>query len=179
METVTCGACGTEVTADAVYCPACARPIATTAVNDVPEAGARSVGPAAAEKVPRLCSTSGCGQPLGESDAVCGYCGEPVAGAQQAVGTLAFPWGSHSLEDGESVELGRARPPFATSLAGYPNVGRAHARVARADGGLLVTDLGSTNGTYIDGRRLPPHVPTELRVGQVLRLAASLEIEIQ
>jgi hypothetical protein len=43
----------------------------------------------------------------------------------------------------------------------------------------MVTDLGSTNHTFVDGRALPPNVPTELLPGQVLRLAASLEIEIQ
>jgi pSer/pThr/pTyr-binding forkhead associated (FHA) protein len=32
-----------------------------------------------------------------------------------------------------------------------PNVSRKHARLARADNGFVVEDLGSTNGTLLDG----------------------------
>jgi len=32
-----------------------------------------------------------------------------------------------------------------------PNVSRRHARISRADGGFVVEDLGSTNGTLLDG----------------------------
>jgi pSer/pThr/pTyr-binding forkhead associated (FHA) protein len=32
-----------------------------------------------------------------------------------------------------------------------PNVSRRHARLSRADNGFVVEDLGSTNGTLLDG----------------------------
>ena len=32
-----------------------------------------------------------------------------------------------------------------------PNISRKHARLARADNGFMVEDLGSTNGTYLGG----------------------------
>jgi pSer/pThr/pTyr-binding forkhead associated (FHA) protein len=32
-----------------------------------------------------------------------------------------------------------------------PNVSRKHARLSRADNGFVVEDLGSTNGTLLDG----------------------------
>lgn len=176
METVTCGTCGAEAPADAVYCPRCRRSVKAAVAPQAPQAAPEID----AEGEARLCPSPGCEQPLGRDDSVCGYCGEPVDSAERGPASrLAFPWGSHLLREGESLELGRAHPPFAAPLADYPNVGRTHARIARAGGPLLVTDLGSTNGTYVDGRRLPPHSPTELQAGQVLRLAASLEIEIQ
>ncbi len=34
-----------------------------------------------------------------------------------------------------------------------------HARVARTDGGLMVSDLGSTNGTYVDRQRVTTPIP--------------------
>jgi sigma-B regulation protein RsbU (phosphoserine phosphatase) len=41
-------------------------------------------------------------------------------------------------------------------------VSRHHARIARNDGAFLIEDLDSSNGTYLNGQRLPPHVPTPL-----------------
>lgn len=50
-------------------------------------------------------------------------------------------------------------------------VSRRHARVIVKDGRCLVEDLGSTNGTGIDGKRLEPGALVEIRPGQVLNLA--------
>ena len=41
-------------------------------------------------------------------------------------------------------------------------VSRRHARIDRRDGRTMLTDLQSTNGTYIDERRVAPYVPQEL-----------------
>ncbi len=35
------------------------------------------------------------------------------------------------------------------------NVSKRHARVRYREGGFIVTDLGSTNGTYVNGRKIP------------------------
>jgi ABC-type multidrug transport system ATPase subunit len=49
----------------------------------------------------------------------------------------------------------------------YPQVSARHASIARApDGSILVTDLGSTNGTYVNGARIPPHQPVAVRPGE-------------
>ncbi len=45
---------------------------------------------------------------------------------------------------------------------------RLHAQLDAADGNLHITDLGSSNGTYLDGRRI--HRRTRLRIGSLLRL---------
>ncbi|MBK7586412.1 MAG: sigma 54-interacting transcriptional regulator [Myxococcales bacterium] len=50
---------------------------------------------------------------------------------------------------------------------------RLHAEVLPSRGGLLVTDLGSRNGTFVDGRRITaPEVPAA--VGQSLRCGKTL-----
>ncbi len=47
---------------------------------------------------------------------------------------------------------------------------RRHARIERRNGEFVITDLGSTNGTYVNGRRVhqrPLHGGDEIRVGRV------------
>jgi len=51
------------------------------------------------------------------------------------------------------LEVGR-EPEEGLTLEGDEQVSRRHARLTPAEGGLLVTDLGSRNGTYVNGRRL-------------------------
>jgi hypothetical protein len=44
-----------------------------------------------------------------------------------------------------------------------------HAVVARDDGGWWVEDVGSTNGTYLNGEQIDPASPAPLRSGDILR----------
>ncbi len=48
----------------------------------------------------------------------------------------------------------------------YPQVSVRHTGVApTADGMLAVTDLGSTNGTHVEGKRIPPNTPVRIKAG--------------
>jgi regulator of protease activity HflC (stomatin/prohibitin superfamily) len=49
-------------------------------------------------------------------------------------------------------------------------ISRRHALLSVNDGVITITDLGSTNGTYVAGQRLPPNQPTVLGLGDTLRL---------
>lgn len=49
-------------------------------------------------------------------------------------------------------------------------VSRQHCRLSRQGNRLVVTDLGSTNGTYLNGRLLQPHRETPLADGDRLIL---------
>ncbi len=49
-------------------------------------------------------------------------------------------------------------------------VGRRHARLFVQGGQLLVEDLDSTNGTFLNGARLAPRQPAPLQTGDELRL---------
>jgi predicted component of type VI protein secretion system len=49
---------------------------------------------------------------------------------------------------------------------GDPEVSRQHARLTRTPGGVVVEDLGSTNGTFVNGERLV--APRVLSMGDLL-----------
>ncbi len=53
-------------------------------------------------------------------------------------------------------------------------VSRHHARLQRNPQGWLLTDLGSTNGTYVNGQRMPGHEAYLLRSGDRVRIGGSL-----
>jgi phage tail-like protein len=49
-------------------------------------------------------------------------------------------------------------------------ISRQHARLECTTQGCQITDLGSANGTYLNGERLPPDAPTPLLHGAVLEI---------
>jgi pSer/pThr/pTyr-binding forkhead associated (FHA) protein len=52
------------------------------------------------------------------------------------------------------------------------SVSKTHARLEYDAGDWRLTDLGSTNGTYIDGVRLAPEVPMPINSGATARFGA-------
>lgn len=66
------------------------------------------------------------------------------------------------------VVLGRSQTCDIT-IAGNSALSRRHARLDPV--GLTLTDLGSANGTFVDGARLSPQVSTPLAIGAMLTLA--------
>src|SRR4051795_4871956 len=60
------------------------------------------------------------------------------------------PAAGQSLELGDEVVIGRED---AGLVIDDPEISRRHARVCPVDGGVLVEDLGSTNGTFVNGER--------------------------
>jgi ABC-type multidrug transport system ATPase subunit len=70
------------------------------------------------------------------------------------------------LKQGQSIIIGR--DPSADIVLDTPNISRLHARLERVRRGIRVEDLGSTNGTWVNGERLAR--PTILKPGDDLRL---------
>jgi predicted component of type VI protein secretion system len=56
-------------------------------------------------------------------------------------------------------------------------VSRVHARIRRVDTGLLVEDMGSSNGSWLNGVRLTPYSPRPLAPGDKL-LFARMPLEV-
>ena len=74
---------------------------------------------------------------------------------------------SRKLEVGQSMVLGRA--PTADVVLVTPNVSQFHARISREAEGMVVEDLGSTNGTWLNGVKVTSKTPLQpsddLRLG--------------
>ncbi len=62
--------------------------------------------------------------------------------------------------------IGRAES-LAVRMPTCPTMSREHLRVEYGNGKVWITDLGSSNGSFLGGRRLPPKTPIEYR-GQEL-----------
>jgi len=74
-----------------------------------------------------------------------------------------------------SLIVGRRSPDRITDIdlgALDPNgyVSRQHARMERSAGIWTVVDLDSSNGTSVNGSRVPPGLPVRLRDGDVVRM---------
>jgi hypothetical protein len=54
-----------------------------------------------------------------------------------------------------------------------PKVSRRHARIEKVGQVVQVTDLGSTNGSFLEGRRLDAHTPTAWVPGTALRIGGA------
>jgi hypothetical protein len=81
-------------------------------------------------------------------------------------GTGGVGAGSLILPTGERLSLGESvvtvgRRPESTIQLGDPNVSRNHAEVRPLGNGWIVVDLGSTNGTRVNGARISSHELTE------------------
>jgi pSer/pThr/pTyr-binding forkhead associated (FHA) protein len=71
-------------------------------------------------------------------------------------------------DDAIEVRIGR-RPDLEVPLP-YPALSGLHARLVRVDGRWQIEDLGSTNGTRVDGERLAPRHPRPIAPGAEIKL---------
>src|SRR5215472_396310 len=78
------------------------------------------------------------------------------------------------------VVVGREPPPLGLRLR-QSAASRMHARLTRTETGWLINDLGSRNGTFVDGRRITGEVSLEdgtiLRIGDALFKFVAQDVE--
>lgn len=70
------------------------------------------------------------------------------------------------------------RDPGATIVLNDPEVSRQHAQLKRTAAGYQLQDMGSTNGTFIDGARLGGE-PVTLSPGQMITLGSNVTLIFQ
>ena len=70
-------------------------------------------------------------------------------GLAREIAEVVLEDGTYPLEGAGPWTVGRSQENDIT--VNDPNVSRRHARISRADDGYVVEDLGSTNGTLLDG----------------------------
>ncbi len=164
MTAMTCPSCGSAVNPGDIICPTCLANL-TRAVTTVtgarrapePTASAAPAAPAAPASATR--------RELAAHSLRLRF-GTPDSGAV-------------TVARGDSLVLGRdpVASPASSLLTPFDNVSRRHALVGvNADGTAWIEDLGSTNGTYVNGRPVPPKTRARLRDGDQLRLGLAAEV---
>ena len=68
------------------------------------------------------------------------------------------------------VIIGRSSTRSEISVSRDSSLSRSHAQIYEQDGQVIITDLGSKNGTHIGSHRIQPHTPTIVPDGALLRL---------
>ena len=80
----------------------------------------------------------------------------------------------------KTVVLGRPRPSVHVDIDLSPDlrVSRPHARISTEDGYFWIEDLGSANGTEIDGEPIKGKGKLRLEPGQIIRISdTTIEVE--
>ena len=102
----------------------------------------------------------------------------PPRQPQAKPGHLVCQNPSIRLGIGDGAIIGR-RGSYAQAFAGQGYVSGNHARLQyNACGQFEVVDLGSTNGTFVNGQQLTPNMPRVVNVGDIVKIA-NLEFAVQ
>lgn len=92
---------------------------------------------------------------------------------------LRFPWGGEDVAVGAVLLVGRENSPLADRLQQYGNVSRRHAEIRSVGGLLLVVDLRSANGTFVNDQRVAPMEPHPVHRGDTVRFGAVLRAVVE
>ncbi|KAG2468376.1 NADAP protein, partial [Polypterus senegalus] len=88
----------------------------------------------------------------------------------------------HTVPLGERNYTVIGRLPSCDVALEHPSVSRYHAvlqgRRAADEGGLFIYDLGSTHGTFVNKKQVPPKTYVRLKVGHVLKFGGSTRLFI-
>ncbi len=166
-----CPTCGEENGLAVIRCQGCGTPIAqispTEALPPEPESSPE----------PALATCAHCEAVIPGGQGTCPYCGESLSTNPRIV--LEWPWGAETLDQELIVGRDPEASPLALRLQDYGNLSRRHARLRPAAEGLWIEDLGSTNGVFVDGKRLTPHQPFLLAENGQLRLAKDFVVRVR
>jgi ABC transport system ATP-binding/permease protein len=124
-------------------------------------------------------SCARCNAPLQSRARFCAYCGAtvdiaPLASQMRPDGqaTLVVRQPGKRLVEHDLMQgtLLVGRGPSNDVVIDYPTVSVHHLKLDVSTKGIQVTDLGSTNGTQINGKFIPSHTPRPFRLGDVIRI---------
>ncbi len=161
---MTCANCSSTIDDDSFYCDQCGEAVLVCSECGRPGAGKRCIYDGK-RLIPAAEVASGRTNTVVSAEV--GGTGASDAPPLRLVSLLD---GAELLVQPGSV-IGRKTGPHAVYFGRYDTISSTHARIDRAPEGWSVTDLGSTNGTSVDGRRIAANVSTALRDQSVVTFA--------
>jgi len=125
-----------------------------------------------------------------EDDLVCSLCererqpvrsdgGPPQSTEPTKSYKLRFSFGDVDFTREITVGRNPAFCSFAKELTAYNQVSRKHAIIEVGVTDFVITDLESTNGTFLDGVRIAPKTPTTFKAGAELMFSNSLKAVVR
>jgi hypothetical protein len=197
MAELICPSCKQQFPAGQMICPRCIGPLVSGDMlradsapakpgdpaesADPAESGVPAQPPAPEHATPAVSAPESAERGIPCRDPDCEHSGRVPSAGCATCGRLIrvrFPWGDTPIEPGASLVVGRAEDPLAGNLAEYLNVSRRHAEIRNDGGDLVVKDLNSANGTFINDELIPPGREVPLRGRDKVRFAADLSAEI-
>lgn len=110
-----------------------------------------------------------CGKP--RRGTMCAACGAELvkAGSSEIMLTLFGEGLSLTLKEGDFGRRGGIWPDLST----FQYISGTHGHIGRQGDLWTITDLGSTNGTTVNGKPLTRNVPCTIKVGDTIGIATS------
>lgn len=117
----------------------------------------------------------------------CPACGFSLLGVTPALLRLTQPYGFHwerPLPKDQPMLIGRTAGAGMSGLdlSFYDKdntISRNHASIAVAGAGYILMDLGSKNGTRLNGRPVPSNTPTPLHNGDFIQLGGAVVLQFK
>ncbi len=182
-----CAYCDAMIDDDSVYCDQCGEEILLCPVCGKPGKGKRCIydgnalvsatEQAAGGDTKVLGAAAGPGPGPAAGSTAGAVAGAPAGGGTIRPGATPATIRISSKEHGVELEVapgsvvGRKSGELTDFFGRFDTVSGTHARFDRTDSQWSVTDLGSTNGTYLNERTLSPQEPAALEQGARLRFA--------
>lgn len=186
-----CPYCGSDLTPDDEICRNCWRELSTAlapVLRSRPAAAPGGATPARATEdqqesstaAAQRCATEGCTRSVPPGQRYCVVCDLATAPTGLTY-VLHSTWGEIALPPGAVVVVGRSpheAPETAGFLSNADRVSRVHARLENRLGALHLVDLGSSNGTTVNGRRLRPDDDRTLLVDDVVVFGTQVRFQV-
>lgn len=176
-----CRSCGTYNPIDAHRCLRC--PYTLYDAEEVSESESNEEVPAAAEKhdpspQPASGECPNCQLENPPGSTKCARCSTRL-NSESKEPQLVWPWGVGDIP--QPLRIGREPgfSPISDRLQMFRSISGYHAEIVTGPSGVLLTDLNSRNGTFVDGRRLEPHKAERLRNGMTVRFGWEVEVLVK
>lgn len=190
MNSTQCPHCGAQIAAQARFCANCGKPLAPAAKPDAGNVCPRCQTPV--RSTARFCPNCGydIGQQFAAAPAPAAVAPPQQAAFAAAVSASGAPPATTLLSDmpgtntlivrwmggntqrypitAPTLRVGRA--PDNDVVINHPAVSSHHLSLFVSSGAMTITDLKSTNGTQLNGHRIPPNLPQPINFGDVIRI---------
>ena len=87
--------------------------------------------------------------------------------------TVKFTGNGITFEAKDGDVIGRKTGSFVGIFAGYQYVSGTHCKIVKLPAGWHIQDLGSSNGTFVQGNKLAPNAPYPLTNNAAVKIATT------